>query len=110
MEEVALRNPELEGRVRRIDGNSFVAAVYRNGAFQNGCRVFLSSSIGEIGLALGENPSDGSYNEWLTIEHDGYVAGLKPGGMRMGGSPPGAVLTQEGAAEYFWGILIERLQ
>ena len=47
--------------------------------------------------------------EWVSIANDGYSQFFKAAGMsgRSGGREQ---LNQQGAAELFWGMIIERLQ
>jgi hypothetical protein len=54
-----------------------------------------------------------SFNEQLTVEADEQSLFLKPTGMRMwmpGGQKQRDHLTFEGAAEYYWEMLMEPLQ
>jgi hypothetical protein len=54
--------------------------------------------------------SRNQFNESLSIENDGYSLHLRPMGMshyRMGENKE---LSQEGAAEFYWSLLIESLQ
>lgn len=54
-----------------------------------------------------------SYNEQLTVEADDQTLFFKPGGMRMwmtGRQNQNPHLTFDGAAEYYWEMLIEPLQ
>jgi len=41
LDEMAKRNPGVEGVFRRIDGNRFTAAIYRNGKTVSRCTVFM---------------------------------------------------------------------
>jgi TIR domain len=112
--ELQERNPEVTYRSRRIDANHFAAAVYRDGERVSGCRIwtggdrFLSNSIA---FSFNESGNDGSMNESLTVDDDGYSLFLKPMGIAMPGRAAGnKQLTNEGGAEYYWSMLIEPLQ
>ena len=51
-----------------------------------------------------------SYNESLSVEDDGFSLFLKPIGVARMGQDIDEKLTPERAAEYYWGLFIERLQ
>lgn len=50
-------------------------------------------------------------NESMSVEEDGYALHLKPMGMfhTFGGNDDG-LLSPQGAAEYYWSMLIRPLQ
>lgn len=62
-----------------------------------------------IAYASGASGTDTTYNEMLWVEDNGYSLYFRPSGLRMFSSPKQNLSPQE-AAEYFWSILIERLQ
>jgi len=108
LRELEGRNPGLETSFRRIDANRFTAAVYKNGRAASRCTVFIGG-IGSDGIAYlaAESTESNAMNEALSVrndEHDLYLKGL---GMQRGSANN---LSQEGAAEYYWSLLIERLQ
>ena len=51
-----------------------------------------------------------THNESLSVEYDDQKMFLSPMGMPFGGPGRDARLTQEGAAEYLWGLMIQGLQ
>ncbi|MEM9840189.1 MAG: hypothetical protein AAF830_13670 [Pseudomonadota bacterium] len=55
-----------------------------------------------------EGMSSNSMNEWLAVEHDDLSAYLRAGGMSsvFGGSRE-VKLTQQGAAEMFWDLMLD---
>lgn len=116
LQELEKRNPEIETDFRRIDANHFIAKVYRKGKQECGCKIWLGSRRGYVGgIAYRGNDShldylgDNSYNEAMNVVNDGYSLFLKPFGMqRMGRETE--MLTNEGAAEYFWDLFISSLQ
>jgi hypothetical protein len=106
------RNPGIETRYRRIDGNAFTASIYRNGAKIAACGVRFAGMHGKsIDYSDGERAPMGSCNESLSIENDDQKLYLRP---LMGGFHGVALrdpnMSYEGAAEYFWALLIEPLQ
>lgn len=113
LRELEHRNPGVQTRGARIDLRHFSAKVYREGQQVTGCRIWYggraSFSSGIVYSCNADATNDQSYNESLSADNDGYTQYLKPLGMRFG-NPPAKQLTEEGAAEYLWAILIEPLQ
>jgi TIR domain-containing protein len=109
LNELTARNPNIETTFRKIDANRFTAAVYKNGKSVSRCTVFIGDRFisGGIAYLAGETTESNSYNECLTIEADEQALYLRGIGMARGDSRK---LSQEGAAEFYWSILIERLQ
>jgi hypothetical protein len=64
-----------------------------------------------IQYSMGNLGADTSFNESLRVEDDGYSLFLKTLGMAIfyRAEVP-QQLSQQGAAEYYWGMFIERLQ
>ncbi|NHK29671.1 toll/interleukin-1 receptor domain-containing protein [Parvularcula flava] len=112
LEELQKRNDGIEGRFRRVDSNKFTAAIYRTGTKISSCTVRLGGMFGGgIAYAEGDNARDNTSNEELSVENDDQSLFLKPMGMSfiMRGDSE-KKLTQEGAAELYWSMLIQRLQ
>jgi hypothetical protein len=110
--ELAKRNPGIEGRLRRIDANRFIAVAYRDGDAVARCSVFLGDRSGYvfgIGYSNSDSAPPGSYNENLTVENDDQMLYLKPLGMSMRHRGEGK-LSPEGAAEFYWAMFVEPLQ
>lgn len=111
LQELEARNPGIEGTFRRVDANRFSAAIYRGGKAVARCTVFMGGGhfAGGIAYSANETSESNSYNESLSVEADDQMLYLKSLGMsfRRGA---GAKLSQEGAAELYWAMLIERLQ
>ena len=111
--ELEARNPDVETRFKRVDATRFEAATYIHGQERSQCGIWLGGSASILTGILFSHSGLGngnSYNESLSIEDDGFSLFLKPLGMaRMGGNSDKA-LTPEGAAEYYWGLFVERLQ
>jgi hypothetical protein len=111
--ELERRTQGISTKFRRIDANHFTAAIYHNGAAKSQCKIWLAARdrfTGNINYSSDLSTRDNSYNESLTIEDDGYSLFLKP---MMGGAFGGdrnMLLSQEGAAEHLWEMLIRLLQ
>lgn len=109
--ELARRNPGFEGAFRRVDANRFFATIYQNGDAVARATVFMGGMLsGGISYLTGHSTSSNSLNESLSVEADDETLFIKPFGMSMMGSNEEQKLSQEGAAEYFWSLLIEPLR
>lgn len=114
LDELQARNRNITTKFRRIDANCFTASIYDEGERASECTVWSGGDqafIGGIAYYGGITSSRNQYNESLSIESDGYSMHLKPIGVSiLGGMGDKKELTQEGAAEFYWSLLIERLQ
>ena len=114
LDELASRNQAIDGDFRRIDANRFIAVVYRNGKSVARCTVFTGGSFFGDGIAYAatETTESNSCNETLRVEADDQMLYLTSMGMaHMGGRDRhDPKLSQEGAAELYWSMLIEPLQ
>jgi hypothetical protein len=113
IDELQDRNPSIEASFRRIDANRFGSTVYRYGKAEARCTIFMGARpfVNGIAYSASETGSDNSYNECLHIEADDQMLFLRGMGMsHMRSHSDTAKLSQEGAAEFFWGMLIEPLQ
>lgn len=111
LRELQQRNQGIEGSIRKIDANRFTASIYKNGKAASRCTIFMGGGFSRDSIAYSssEQTSTNSYNESLSVEADDQTMYLKSGGMRFG-SNANEKLSQEGAAELFWAMLIEPLQ
>jgi hypothetical protein len=112
LEELRTRNRDIETEFRRIDANQFTAAIYSGGSEISRCRVSLAderSMFGGILYAAGAG-GGGAFNESLSVDDDGYNMHLKALGLASWGTRRDEKLAPEGAAEFYWGMLIQPLQ
>lgn len=112
--ELETRNPGIEGTFRRIDANRFTASIYRAGQAVARCTIFIGSSMLSDGIAFahGETHSSNSLNESLSVVANEQSMFLRSMGMASFARQreEEAKLSQEGAAELYWGLLIAPLQ
>ncbi len=111
--ELEARNAGIETTCRRIDANRFSAVVYRNGKSVARCTIFIGSRsfVNGIAYTSNETSESNSFNECLSINADDQMLFLRSMGMaRFQGRSDEEKLSQEGAAEMYWGMLIEPLQ
>lgn len=110
LEELASRNPEITTRFKRLSDARITAFVYRNGQSISECCVRQDNTLGSSITYSSVAASDNSFNESLSVEDDGHALQLRPTGMAMMGQGGRELLSQQGAAEYFWSILMRPLQ
>jgi hypothetical protein len=110
--ELQARNPGVEGAFRRVDANRFFATVYKNGKDVARGTVFMGGGAFSRGInyVQGETTSSSTLNEALSVEADDNMLYLTSMGMASFGRDRDPKLSQEGAAELFWRILIGPLQ
>jgi hypothetical protein len=106
--ELTTRHPDLEGDLRRIDAERFIAVVYRAGNTMTKCTVFVSRIFGSasIGFSFDDSGRTGSFNEQLTPSNDDQDVFFTT--MTM--SSAHAKLSMSGGAEHLWAMFIDRLQ
>lgn len=112
--ELEARNPGIQTRFQKRDAQAFAALVYREGKSVAECTIRVGGFGGRGGSMLtytyGANAADNTFNEMLSVEADDQSMYFKSLGMqpRRGGN--GNQLSDQGAAELFWGIFLDRLQ
>lgn len=112
LSELEQRNPGVETQFQSIDGKSFEASVYVRGAKGAHCGIWWGDRLLGNGIKYSSSGvSTNSFNESLSVETDDQSMFLKPLGMaRIFSQDTSENLSEHGAAEYFWALLIERLQ
>lgn len=112
LSELGERNRGYEGVFRRIDANRFFATIYRDGKDVTRGTVYIGGDTWGRGICYveGETTASNSMNESLSVETDDQTLYLQSMGMTSFGGHREQKLSQEGAAELLWGILIGRLQ
>jgi TIR domain len=111
LQELAARNGDLSQRFRKIDANSFTAVIYRNGDAMSRCKIRLGGMLGKgISYSHNDQAGDNSFNENMSVANDDQHIYLKPMGMALNIGKGDDRLTPQGAAEYYWSMLIAPLQ
>lgn len=113
LEELQMRNPEISTKFKRIDATRFISIIYVGGKSESECAIRLGGMFDNgISYSSDANADSNSCNESMSIEDDGYSLFMKPMGMAafLWSGNDNQLLSQEGAAEYFWEILIGDLQ
>lgn len=113
MQELAVRNPHIKTRFKRLSNTSFAAFIYDSGERVTQCSVWYGEGgFGFPGIAYSQSGEvqRNSFNESLSVVDDGYTIQLKPMGMQMFGDRREDTLSQQGAAEYYWSLFIRPLQ
>jgi TIR domain len=112
LEELQRRNPGYSGKLCDKTAVAFTAVVFKNGQRIAGCYVRLGGMMSSNGIAYSgnENSSDNSYNEILDIQTDKHSLLWRAQMGAFSGRDPAKGLSQEGAAEHLWSMLIAPLQ
>lgn len=111
LSELQSRNIGIETSFRKLDANRFTAVIYREGKAIARCKIALGGILGrEIGFSYNDRIDDTSINDAISVETDDAGIHLKALGLGRMGSNGNSHLTFEGAAEYFWSLIIEPLQ
>lgn len=113
LQELSRRNPHINTRFKRMTETSFSAYIYDGGERVAQCSVYYEvHSFGSPGIAYSQSGDvqRNSYNELLSVVDDGYMLQLKPLGMQIIGGSRNEAMSQQGAAEFYWSILIKPLQ
>lgn len=112
LSELEARNQGIQTRYRKVDGNIFTATIYRGGAKTAACSIRLGGMMGNgIVYSDGDEAPANSMNESMSVESDDQKLFLRPMGMPHFGLPADRhTLSEEGAAEYYWSLLIQPLQ
>lgn len=113
LQELEKRHGEFQGRFKRIDARHFIANIYKDGKSVSQCTVvhggaFGESSNREITYSSQISTYTYSFNEALTIAEDDQTLYLKPMMNMARGGPE--KLSDTGAAEYLWSMLMEPVQ
>ena len=106
---ISERNPEVTGTFDRIDSRRMSAVLYRNGKKIAECSIRQDGFGRTDGIAFSYDAStrQSSYNELLSVEASEQSLHLKPMGMAGGGDGRNAKLTEEGAAEFLWDLILK---
>ena len=112
LDELQRRNPGYSGKLREKTAMAFTAVVFKSGQRVAGCYVRLGGMMSPNGIAYSsnENSSDNSYNEILDIQTDKHSLLWRAQMGAFSGRDPAKGLSQEGAAEHLWSMLIAPLQ
>ena len=109
--ELGQRNEAIEGRFKNIDANQFTAMIYQSGKARGQCTIRLGGAYGKgISYSNAVGGSGSSFNEMLSVESDDQHQFLRCMGMSMLNNHREQRLSHEGAAEYYWSMLIAPLQ
>lgn len=111
--ELEARNDNIQTRFKQIDATHFSAEIYQNGNSVSKAHIRHGEhSLMGGGITYSSSSSPDSINEQLSVEVGGHSLSLKPIGMSaIGfGSVPQGALSQQGAAEFYWKLLLNRLQ
>lgn len=105
----------LDSELVGISNFKFVCSIYQNGDLLNKCKIWIGGPLSEDSIAYSEGSSgyenDNSFNDWLTVNDDGFKLGLTASGFSMNiiNDKEGKLLSSEEAAKYLWVRFTNRL-
>lgn len=110
--ELQVRNPGYEGVFRRVDANRFFATIYKDGKDAARATIYIGGSMfgNGINYVQGETTGSNTINESLSVEADDQALYLTTMGMSSFAQERNQKLSQEGAAELLWNLVIGPLQ
>lgn len=109
--ELAIRNPGYEGVFRRVDASRFFTTIYKDGKDVARATVFMGGVFRNgISYMQGQTTDSNGFNESLSVEVDDQTLYLTSMGISSLGQGRNQKLSQEGAAELLWGMVISPLQ
>jgi hypothetical protein len=108
LQELQRRNAGIETRFKRVDSQQFTASIYRGGAATARCRIFLGSPMLTRAIAYSNDDRglSNGFNESVSVVADDQSLALQS----LGFARARQHLTAEGAAEFFWSLLMAPLQ
>lgn len=111
LHELESRHNGLTTRFEQIDSRHFICSIYIEGERKSGCRIWRASDgmLGDICFNHNESARDNSMNASVRVDDDGYELGWKPSWSMFNDMAKG-ILPHQGAAEYFWEMMVEHLQ
>jgi len=98
----------LDSDLVEINNFKFVCSIYQDGGLLNKCKIWIGGPLSEDSIAYSEGSSgyenDSSFNDWLTVNDDGFKLGLTASGFSMNiiNNKEGKLLSSEEAAKYLW--------
>lgn len=105
----------LDSELVEISNFKFVCSIYQNGGLLNKCKIWIGGPLSEDSIAYSEGSSgyknDSSFNDWLTVNDDGFKLGLTASGfsINFNNDKEGKLLSSEEAAKYLWVRFTNRL-
>lgn len=110
LRELEARNPGFTTRMTTLSPRSFSSIIFQGGKRKAGCYIRVGGGFSSEGIAYsnGDQVVENSYNEMLSIESDKHALFLKAM-MGMFNARADKKLTEEGAAEHLWSMLISSL-
>ncbi|MES9902284.1 MAG: hypothetical protein ABW168_06330 [Sedimenticola sp.] len=109
------RETAIETDICEITAVQFACRVYVHGEQHAQCKIWFGNEMGSPALYYStgnvESPSGGSYNDWLSVDHDDSELFLKASGMGFfsGSEQDENHLSPDQAAQYLWKRLTEHI-
>ena len=112
LDELRQRHGEIEGHVDLVDAHTFTATVYRAGQRVGECAISLGMRRDSIVYSHSAASRGNNYNELLSVDADDQTLFLRSAGLArlFARDNDREKLSQQGAAELYWALFIDRLQ
>jgi hypothetical protein len=109
LNELDERNQFVDTNIERVDSQTFITKLYKEEEFVNQCKIWRGASFGSSETIKYSNSlrNENSYNMSFSVQNDGYTQYLETSGLLFDENEK---LSQKGAAEKMWAVLIEPLQ
>lgn len=111
--ELAKRYPQTRTHFEQLSPRRFAASIYDRGERVAQCSVWYGEEAFtsmSIAYSASADLRTSSFNELVSVVDDGFTLQLKSIGMQSMGRGSEKPLSQQGAAELFWSLLIRPLQ
>lgn len=110
LKELSARNRGITTHMNPESARGFSVTIFREGKRKAGCFIRVTALHQSPGIAYSNNEQaiENSYNEMLTAADDRYALHLQPM-MGIFSRDVNHKLTEEGAAEHLWSMLISAL-
>lgn len=112
LKELERRNDGIASRLTVVSPRAFTVVIFRYGKRVSACGIRIGGLFSDSGIAYSasDNVDTNSYNEHMSIEADKHSLYLKASMSMFHNRDSEAKLTQEGASEHLWSMLISPLQ
>ncbi|MDR8392250.1 toll/interleukin-1 receptor domain-containing protein [Aliifodinibius sp. S!AR15-10] len=115
LEELEERSSFIDSNIERINPQTFTVKIYKEEKLVNKCKIWRGGDLGSSQAIKYSNSigNRNSFNMMYTVEDDGYTQYLKSSGLSSTtffDFDEKEDLSEKGASEQMWAMLIEPLQ
>jgi len=105
------QNLDIETGFRQVNTDKFTCHVYVSGATKGQCQIWIANDYfgNSIHYSQARHFSDNSFNESISVQHDGFSMYFGATGMPLFGKREEKLTTEEAAA-YLWKVFTRTLE